>query len=148
MTTVPGRAATNAGTVRSADPSPRGSVSADPSTRGKLTIAEKAIEKIAAHVASEVPGISGSTGGFLGIGSRGEHAPRPQATVRLSGLIATLSISAGIRYPAPLRTTTERLRQHVRDEVSTRCGVEVRQVDIDVVELINPSHSTGRRELL
>ncbi|WP_026531474.1 Asp23/Gls24 family envelope stress response protein [Arthrobacter sp. H41] len=120
----------------------------EPSQRGTLTVAQKAIEKIASSAASEVPGISGSTGGFLGVGTRSDETARPKVDVQLSGLIATIRISAGVQYPTPLRTATERLREHVRQEVSARCGVEVRQVDIDIDELVTSSHSTGRRELL
>ncbi len=136
-------------TVETEDPvDTRSAEAPDAATRGKLTIAEKAIEKIAGQVASEIPGVSGSAGGFLGIGSHPEETARPRAKVELHGLIASIHLSVGIRYPAPLRSTTNALRQRVRDEVSARCGVDVRQVDIDINELISESQSAGRRELL
>ena len=120
----------------------------NPATRGSLTISEKAIEKIAGHIAANVPGISGSSGGFLGIGTRNDEEARPKVNVQLSGHVASLQISAGVRYPAPLRSTTERLRREVTDKVSAACGIDVRQVDIDVETLVTSSQHAGRRELL
>lgn len=119
----------------------------DAGGRGSLTIAEKAIEKIAGQIASEVPGVSGSSGGFLGIGEHSDEDARPKVKVQLSGLIASVHVSAGVRYPAPLRSTTERLRREIREQVSSRCGVDVRQVDIDIDTLVSQKHSTSRREL-
>ncbi|MHA7276512.1 Asp23/Gls24 family envelope stress response protein [Arthrobacter sp. Hz1] len=119
----------------------------NPEERGTLTIAEKAIEKITGQIASEVPGVSGSTGGFLGIGGHSDEDARPRVKVQLNGLIASVQVSAGVRYPAPLRATTDRLRQDIREKVSSRCGVDVRQVDIDIDVLVSQSNSNSRREL-
>ncbi|MHA7156307.1 Asp23/Gls24 family envelope stress response protein [Arthrobacter sp. TMN-50] len=118
-----------------------------PEERGTLTISEKAIEKIAGQVASEVPGVSGSTGGFLGIGGHNDEDARPRVKVQLSGRVASVQVSAGVRYPAPLRATTDRLRRDIREKVSSRCGVDVRQVDIDIDALVSQSRSNSRRDL-
>lgn len=120
---------------------------ADPAVRGRLTVAERAIEKIAGQIAAEVPGISGSAGGFLGIGTRSDEDARPKVRVWLSGAVASIHVSAGVRYPAPLRSTTELLRREIREKVGSRCGVDVRQVDIDIETLVASARSTGRREL-
>lgn len=121
---------------------------AEPAVRGSLTISEKAIEKIAGQVAAGVPGINGTAGGFLGIGSHRDDDARPKVKVRLSGKVAALHISAGVRYPAPLRATADRLRSEVREKVSAACGIDVRQVDIDFESLTSTSGASGRRELL
>lgn len=120
----------------------------DAATRGTLSISEKAIEKIAGQVAASVPGIHGTSGGFLGIGARSDEDARPKVKVNLSGVVATLQISAGVRYPWPLRATTERLRSEVLQKVGTSCGIEVVQVDIDIETLVATSASSGKRELL
>lgn len=120
---------------------------ADPGNRGRLTISDKAIEKIAAQIALETPGIYGAPGGLLGLGSHHDRDARPKVTVQLAGRIASLQVRAGVRYPAPLRTVTERLRDSLRTQVSERCGIEVRQVDIDITALVTPSEAAGRREL-
>lgn len=122
--------------------------SGDPGDRGRLTISEKAIEKVAGQIASDTPGIHGSTGGFLGIGSHDDEDARPKVKVQLHGLTATIHVRAGVRYPAPLRATTERLRDQIRTQVGARCGIDVRQVDIDVVNLVGSVDTApGRREL-
>jgi uncharacterized alkaline shock family protein YloU len=116
--------------------------------RGRLTISERAIEKIAGQIAVETPGVSGVTGGLLGIGTRDTGGTRPKVKVQLHGLTAFLHVRAGIGYPAPLRATTERLRERICTQVSARCGVDVRQVDIEVDALVSDTTTNGRRELL
>ncbi|MBG6218237.1 putative alkaline shock family protein YloU [Arthrobacter sp. CAN_A6] len=128
--------------------SPQSSPSVDAADRGRLTISEKAIEKIAGQVAVETPGVHGTTGGFLGIGTRDNEDTRPKVKVQLHGLTASIHVRVGIRYPVPLRATTERLREQIRTEVSARCGVDVRQVDIDIDALVSDTNTNGRRELL
>ncbi|NOJ59792.1 Asp23/Gls24 family envelope stress response protein [Arthrobacter sp. 260] len=125
-----------------------GSEHRDSGARGTLTISEKAIEKIAGQAAAEVPGIHGTSGGFLGLGSHSDEDARPKVKVQLSGRIAALHISAGVKYPAPLRVTTDRLRQAVKDKVNASCGIEVRQIDIDVQTLVSAATTPGRRDLL
>jgi len=120
---------------------------AEPALRGILTISEKAIEKIAGQVAAGVPGINGTSGGFLGIGSHRDEDARPKVKVRLSGKVAALHISAGIRYPAPMRATADRLRREVKAKVSAACGIDVRQVDIDFESLTTNAGLSGLREL-
>jgi uncharacterized alkaline shock family protein YloU len=120
----------------------------DPATRGSLQISEKAIEKIASHIAANVPGITGTQASFLGIGPGRGHQQRPKVDVHLAGLVASLTVSAGVRYPAPLRASTERLRQELKDKVAAACGIDVRQVDINLEWLVTPAQATVRRELL
>lgn len=117
------------------------------SDRGRLTISDKAIEKIAGQIASETPGIHGTAGGFLGIGAHDDEDTRPKVKVQLHGLTASIHVWAGVRYPTPLRATTERLRERIRTEVSRRCGIDVRQVDIDINTLVLNVETSGRREL-
>lgn len=115
--------------------------------RGTLTIAEKVIEKIAGQIAADTPGVHGASGGFLGIGSHDDEDARPKVTAELHGRIVSLHVRAGVRYPAPLRSTTEHLRERIRSQVSERCGVDVRQVDIDITSLVTRTDRSGRREL-
>lgn len=119
----------------------------DPEDRGRLTISEKAIEKIAGQIASDTPGIHGSAGGFLGIGSHDDEDARPKVKVQLHGVTASIHVRAGVRYPSPLRATTEQLRDQIRTKVSALCGIDVRQVDIDIVNLVSDTTTPGRREL-
>jgi uncharacterized alkaline shock family protein YloU len=114
--------------------------------RGQTVLAAKVIEKIAAQVASDESSAGGSSGGFLGIGTRADLSARPKASVELSGNIATLSVEVGMLYPAPLRQATEALRRRIRTRVTEMTGVDVRQVDIRISWLT--TGTSGRRKLL
>lgn len=114
--------------------------------RGQTVLAAKVIEKIAAQVASDESSAGGSSGGFLGIGTRADVSARPKASVELSGNIATLSVEVGMLYPAPLRQATEDLRRRIRTRVTELTGVDVRQVDIRISWLT--TGTSGRRKLL
>ena len=114
--------------------------------RGQTVLAAKVIEKIAAQVASDESSAGGSSGGFLGIGTRADLSARPKASVELSGNIATLSVEVGMLYPVPLRQATEELRRRIAARVTELTGVDVRQVDIRISWLT--AGTNGRRKLL
>lgn len=122
-----------------------GSSSAE--SRGDLVIADRVVEKIAAQCASEIPGIGGREGGFLGVGSHADLGSRPRARVELTGSIAVLSVDLGIEYPLPIEETTERVRETLVRRVSDLAGVDVRQVDIRVTYLV-PQRGRKERVLL
>ena len=115
-------------------------------TRGQTVLAARVIEKIAAQVASDESSAGGSSGGFLGVGTRADLSTRPKASVVLSGNIATLSVEVGMPYPVPLRQATEALRGRIRTRVTELTGVDVRQVDIRISWLTTDTN--GRRKLL
>ncbi|SEQ31433.1 Asp23/Gls24 family envelope stress response protein [Microlunatus flavus] len=104
-------------------------------TRGTLVVAERVLEKVAAQAATEVPEVSGRSGGFLGIGTDADPAARPKVDVTLSSESADLSIAVGIAYPGSIRRAAAALRQHVTHRVEALTGVDVRRVDIDVTYL-------------
>lgn len=120
----------------------------EPASRGKLVMSDRVIEKIASQAAGELEAVGSASGGFLGMGSRGELSSRPKAKVHLSGHVALIEITAGVRYPAPLRRTGEQIRQRVREQVSMLTGLEVRQVDVEIEQLLSPSTVSGTRRLL
>lgn len=115
-------------------------------TRGQTVLAARVIEKIAAQVASDESSAGGTSGGFLGIGTRTDLSARPKASVELSGNIATLSVEVGMLYPVPLRQATEALRRRIMARVTELTGVDVRQVDIRISWLTTDTN--GRRKLL
>lgn len=103
--------------------------------RGTLVVAERVLEKVAAQAATEVPSVSGRSGGFLGVGSDADPAARPKVDATLSAESADLSLSVGIAYPGSIRRTAAELRDHVTRRVEALTGVDVRRVDIDVTFL-------------
>lgn len=115
--------------------------------RGQLVIAEKVIEKIASRAAGELEGVGGSSGGFLGIGAQGELSNRPKASVQLSGQIASIELTVGVKYPAPLQRIGEQLRKRVQSQVSGLTGLEVRQVDVDISWLLSAGSGQRTRRL-
>ena len=117
-------------------------------TRGQTVLAARVIEKIAGQVASDESSAGGSSGGFLGIGTRADLSARPKASVELSGNIATLRVEVGMRYPVPLRQATEELRRRIATRVTELTGVDVRQVDIRISWLTTGTDANGRRKLL
>lgn len=116
--------------------------------RGQTVLAAKVIEKIAGQVASDESSAGGSSGGFLGIGTRADLSARPKTSVELSGNIATLSVEVGMLYPMPLRQATEELRRRIATRVTELTGVDVRQVDIRISWLTTGTDINGRRKLL
>ncbi len=119
----------------------------DARSRGPLEIAEKVIEKIASRAAGELDAVGGSSGGFLSIGDHGELSARPKASVQLSGQVASIQVQVGVRYPSPLRSTGEQLRQRVRSQVSELTGIDVRQVDIEISWLLAGESGQRTRRL-
>ena len=117
-------------------------------TRGQTVLAARVIEKIAGQVASDESSAGGSSGGFLGIGTRADLAARPKASVELAGNIATLRVEVGMLYPVPLRQATEELRRRIATRVTELTGVDVRQVDIRISWLTTGADTNGRRKLL
>lgn len=112
-------------------------------TRGRLEIAERAVVKVARQVANEVAGVGGHSGGVLGIGGQADLSARPEVDVQLSGRTATMRVTVGLAYPAPLRQMTERIREHIMARVPTLTGIDVHRVDIEVAWLVAGSARTS-----
>ncbi|WP_051441721.1 Asp23/Gls24 family envelope stress response protein [Arthrobacter sp. H14] len=116
--------------------SERRQLDADIESRGRLEIAGKVVEKIASRAAAELEAVGGPSGGFLGVGDHAELSARPKARAQLSGQVATIELTVGVRYPVPLRRTGEELRRRIQSRVSELTGIDVRQVDVDISWLL------------
>ncbi|MCC9144427.1 MULTISPECIES: alkaline shock response membrane anchor protein AmaP [unclassified Arthrobacter] len=121
---------------------------ADVNDRGETVLARRVLEKTASQVARDETFAGGSSGGFLGIGTRADLSARPDATVELAGNAASLKVTVGLPYPMPLRQATEQLRRRITERVTALTGVQVKQVDITVSWLKPPQREKrGRRKL-
>ena len=120
----------------------------DVASRGSTSMSKKVLEKIAGQVAQDETEAGGTSGGFLGIGSRADFSARPDAYVELAGNIASLKVRVGLPYPLPLRRATDQLRRRIAERVTDLTGVEVRQVDITIAWLKPKALTSGRRQLL
>ena len=106
---------------------------ADPGDRGRTTIADRVVERIAAAAAAEVDAATGSPRRLLGIAI--SSADRPQVTARVHGEEATVDITMSVSWPAPVRTITRRVREHVSERLITLVGLRSARVDVRVAAL-------------
>ncbi len=107
----------------------------DPGQRGVTVVADRVVAKIAARVAAEDHGLTGT----------------PDASAKVSGRVATVRLGLAVRYPAPLPQVAARVRDRVRRRVRALTGVSVESVDIDVERLdhvpdVAPDVAPGPRE--
>lgn len=113
--------------------------------RGTLVVAGRAVERIAAHAARELPDVGGAAGRVLGVVVGGEDADRPVTVdADVDGDAVRLSARLSITYPASVGRTTEHVRAHLRDRVGALTGLEVRRVDITVTALHAPVRASRR----
>lgn len=101
-------------------------------SRGSTRIADRVVERIAVRAAQETGRVGGPGGGLQALPGRSDQ---PRVSVTVHGALATMRLTLGIVYPAPVRGTTREVREHVRARVLELTGISVRQLDIDVVTL-------------
>ncbi|MCO7218347.1 Asp23/Gls24 family envelope stress response protein [Klenkia sp. PcliD-1-E] len=102
--------------------------------RGALEIADRVIEKIAAHAAAGVPHATGSPRRVLGL-TVSEDPGTPQVTAKVHGDVATVFIDLAVTWPAPVTEVTRAVRAAVIDRLTTLVGIGTAQVDIEVSAL-------------
>ncbi|MBU3066634.1 hypothetical protein KO481_34595 [Nocardia sp. NEAU-G5] len=52
---------------------------------------------------------------------------------------AVLRVQVPVRYPMPIWQVTTACRAHVLERMRQRCGITVRRLDIEVIELTEPA---------
>jgi uncharacterized alkaline shock family protein YloU len=115
---------------------------------GRIEIEPRAVEKTAAFATLEVPDATGAAGRLLsravsgasGLGRRRPPSERmPKVSAEIDGELVFLDVELAVCYPAPIGKVTEAVRQHLFAQVGTLLGLEVSEVNIQVVELPNES---------
>lgn len=104
--------------------------------RGRTTLADRAVERIAAKAVSEVEGVGGSARRMLGVvvgGADPDRAAEVSAEVR--GETVSLRVRLSVLYPVSVAGTTEQVRTHLRRRVEELTGLPVPRVDITVTAL-------------
>lgn len=96
--------------------------------RGVTTVAPRAVRRIAAHAATEVPGVGAPV--------------RVEAHVR--GDHTRLAAEIPVRYPEPVRHTTDACRAHLVARVGELTGLRVARVEIVVPRLTTEPRPAGR----
>ncbi len=115
---------------------------------GRIDVGERAVEKIAAIAAVEIPDAGGASGSLLnwagaGFGWRRAGMDRlPKVSADVDGSLVFLDIELSVRWPAPVAKVTEAVREHLFRQVGALAGLEVREVNIEVVELVTEPSTT------
>lgn len=136
-------------TAFAADPAtslePSSAAEADVGQRGRLTIADRVVEKVAAHAISQVDHAAGAARRVLGL-NVGEAREDSDARVRarVDGSLATIAVALTVRWPASVPEVTADARRRIRDDVQRITAVQVRQVDIDVVGMTTAGRNRPR----
>src|SRR3569833_1603841 len=113
--------------------------------RGRLVVAERAVERIAAHTAREVDDVGGAAARVLGVAVGLEDGDRSvKVTADVDGDSVRLAARLSIAYPASVTQATERARAHLRDRGGELTGLSVERVDITVTALHAPVRATRR----
>ncbi|WIX98380.1 Asp23/Gls24 family envelope stress response protein [Amycolatopsis mongoliensis] len=113
--------------------------------RGSLVVAGRAVERIAAHAARELPDVGGAAGRVLGVAVGGEDADRSvKVDAAVDGDTVRLSARLSVTYPASVARTTEHARDHLRERVRELTGLDVARVDITVTALHAPAPASRR----
>lgn len=109
-------------------------------TRGRTTIADRAVEKIAAMAAGEVERASGSPRRLLGTTfGRPNSSTRPRASAKVDETTVSLKLSVSVEYPSPVRDVAAEVRERVARRIYELTGLKVTEIDITV-----PSFLTER----
>lgn len=98
---------------------------ADDAVRGTLTVADRAVQRIA-EAAAQVPGTTRACTGALA----GRDLPRASAHVQ--GTWARVDVDVALAWPAPAAATARRVRDAVTADLDRWAGLRAR-VDVHLV---------------
>ncbi|MFE6614402.1 Asp23/Gls24 family envelope stress response protein [Amycolatopsis sp. NPDC057786] len=113
--------------------------------RGALTVADGAVERIAARAITELDGVGGAASRVLGIAVGGEDPGQgAKVSAHVTGSTATLDVRLSVKYPLSVRATTESAREHLIRRVGELSGLAVTRVDITVTALHSTETETRR----
>jgi uncharacterized alkaline shock family protein YloU len=124
------------GTLPDADPTAHRAGRVEPADRGATTIAQRTVERLAAHAIGELPDVGGAARRMFGVALAGEDLDNAaQVSAKILGARATLEVRISVVYPASVGATTEAVRAHLTRRVEEFTGITVRRVDITVTAL-------------
>lgn len=140
-------------------PASRVSGSGSPSTlrteHGTTTIADNVVAKIASLAAREVSGVaelggsvSGAISGVMGriTGSSSNEPKTGGVSVEVGETQAAVDLTLKALYPASIHEVADAVRQNVRDRIESMTGLEVVEVNINVVDLLFPGEETDSED--
>jgi len=138
-----------------AEPSPTADLDVAPThgalvtERGETTIAPVVAEKIAARAASEVDGVGGVLPPRLTGLLPWTHAARPAGPASADAAIergtVTVDLTVNVLYPRPVGAVTAQVRERVAGRLAELCGLQAKEVNILVPELVRETPVARRR---
>ncbi|MDL5159608.1 Asp23/Gls24 family envelope stress response protein [Actinomycetospora termitidis] len=141
---------TPATTPKTTSPSPATSGSALESTQGKTTIADGVVAKIAGLAAREVHGVYGfGSGAARAFGALTERIPggRSSSTQGVSVEVgerqAAVDLTIVVEYGVGIAELARAIRRNVIGAVEQMTGLDVVEVNVNVVDLHLPSEDDG-----
>lgn len=133
-----------------ATPATTTSGSALESSQGKTTIADGVVAKIAGLAAREVDGVHGFGGGAArAFGAITERIPGARSSssqgvsVEVGERQAAVDITVVVEYGVSIADLARAIRRNVVTSVERMTGLEVVEVNLDVVDLYVPSDDDG-----
>lgn len=113
--------------------------------RGHLTVADQVVEKVAGHAVTVVPGAAAAPRRVLGVNlGQARLQNTPSVTADVQDGVATVQATIAVRWPMSVAAVADEVRRRIRTEVTSQTGVEVAQIDIDVVSMTFPDSPEPR----
>jgi uncharacterized alkaline shock family protein YloU len=105
---------------------------------GRIEVSSRAVEKIAAFASLDVEDAGGTAGRLLGLAGRrrADVGRIPKVSADLDGGHVFLDVELSVRWPAPIAAVATAVRERLIGHVSTLVGLEVSEVNIQVVDLV------------
>lgn len=104
----------------------------DPGGRGRLTVHDRVVERIAAHVASEVPGVAPYRGRLRRL--TGQRLPR--ASAEISGRVTAVDVSVAVAWGTPMDDVAGAVRNAVRERLEVLGGMQVTRLNVTVKHIV------------
>lgn len=111
---------------------------------GHTHISERAINRIAAHSASTVPGVESTSGGIVKLGGA---YPRCDAIVDRTAGRARLDVAIAVSWPSPVSAVAARVRDAVRHGVEAATGLTAGIVNVSVDQVVHSAHRVSPDDL-
>jgi uncharacterized alkaline shock family protein YloU len=117
-------------------------------SRGTTTIADGVVAKIASLAAREVRGVAALGGGAASaLGSmvgrlRGQEHSTPGVGVEVGQSEAAVDLAVRVLYPEPIKQVADELRDRVIDRIRSLTGLDVVEVNVQVVDLVFPGDAS------
>ncbi|AGS33982.1 hypothetical protein B841_02495 [Corynebacterium maris DSM 45190] len=111
---------------------------------GHTHISERAINRIAAHSASAVPGVVHTSGGIVKLGG---NYPRCDAIVDRTAGRVRLDVAIAVSWPAPVSAVAAHVRDAVRHDVEAATGLATGIVNVSVDQVVHSAHRVSADDL-